>query len=129
MYGMLKLNMESMENIWQVWKSLPEEIQEALKKALEEAPSEEIMMSGCPTCESTDTRDCDEVEGIQDCTIGLCLDCGHLFCSKCRRDLSQNLNCSHWEICETCLQADENGLCDIEPSKCKKIKSDLNGTE
>ena len=131
---MLKLNMENMEKIWQVWKALPEEIQDALKKAVDEASSEEqfiaeISIGDCPECKSTDTRDCDEVEGIHDCTIGLCMDCGHLFCSRCRRDLSQNLNCKHWEICETCIEADENLSCEIGPAKCKKLKSDPDSPE
>ncbi len=126
--------MENMENIWQVWKSLPEEIQDALKKAVDEASSEErfvseIVIGACPNCRSTETRDCDEVEGIQDCTIGLCMDCGFLFCSECRRDLSQDLNCKHWEICENCIEADENLLCEIGPAKCKRVKSELGGME
>ena len=87
------------------------------------------MIGDCPKCKSTATRDCDEIEGIQDCTIGLCMDCGHLFCSECRQDLSQNLNCKHWEICETCIEADENLLRKTGPEKCKKLKSELSGTE
>lgn len=123
-----------MENIWQVWKSLPEEIQNALKRAVDQASSEEqsvseIVIGACPACRSTDTRDCDEVEGIQDCTIGLCMDCGHLFCSACRSDLSQNLNCKHWEICETCVEADENLSCEVGAAKCKKLKGELSEAE
>jgi hypothetical protein len=126
--------MENMENIGQVWKSLPEEIQDALKKAVDEAASEEqfvseIMIGACPKCKGTATRDCDEVARIQDCTIGLCMDCGHLFCSECRRDLSQTLNCKHWEICENCIEADENFTCEIGPEKCKKLKSEISGAE
>jgi len=75
---MLKLKMKNMVNIWQKWKFLPQEIQEALKKAFDETTSKEdfiseIMIGACPICESNVTRDCDEVDGIQDITIGLCM--------------------------------------------------------
>jgi|SRR5208283_2369537 len=123
-----------MENSWQVWKSLPQEIQDALKKAMDQASSEEDFVAGtmigaCPKCKSTVTRDCDEINGIQDITIGLCMECGHLFCTECRGDLSKNLNCKHWEICENCIEADENFSCETGPANCKKLKSELSGTE
>jgi hypothetical protein len=120
--------MEDMENIWQKWKALPEDIHDALKKAFDEASPEEEFIN-CPKCRSAYTKDCDEVEGINDRTIVLCMDCGHLICSECRRDLSQNLNCDHWGICETCVEADENLSCEIGASKCKKIKSEIYRTE
>jgi hypothetical protein len=124
--------MENMKNIWKVWKFLPEEIQAALKKAVDEASSEKQFVSeigACPKCTSPETRDCDEIDGIRDCTMGLCLDCGFLFCTECKGDLTQNLNCKHWEICENCVDADENFTCETGAANCKKLKSELSGAE
>jgi len=125
---MLKIEIESLENNWQKWKALPEDVQDALKKAFDEAISEEDFVN-CPKCKNAHTKDCDEVDAIQDRSIGLCMDCGHLFCLACKRDLSQNLNCKHWEICETCIEADENLSCEIGPAKCTRIVIELDGIE
>jgi hypothetical protein len=124
--------MEDKDSFWEVWNSLPKDVQEALQKAIEESSAiseeqfiAEVMIGDCPKCGSTNTKDCDSVDGIEDFTVGLCMKCGYLWCSECGRPLMNDIHCEHWEICDTCDEADEIGFCDIDPLECKKLKDEL----
>jgi hypothetical protein len=124
--------MEESKDFSKIWDSLPEDIQETLKKAIEESNAEteeqflaEIMIGECPQCESDQTKDCENVDGIEDFSVGLCMKCGYLWCSECRRSLVQGVKCKHWAICETCDQTDEIGYCGIDAPDCEKLNNEL----
>lgn len=124
--------MEDNDEILNLWASLPKDLQQKLKKIAEESSAAtdeqfiaEVMIGECPRCGSNHTKDCDEVDGIEDLTVGLCMRCGYLWCSECGRSLTQNIQCEHWEICEECEEADETGFCDIDPMECQKLKDEL----
>jgi hypothetical protein len=124
--------MEDSKDFNEMWDSLPEDIQETLKKAIEESSAEtedqflaEIMIGECPQCESDQTKDCENVDGIEDFSVGLCMDCGYLWCSECGRSLVRGVKCKHWAICDTCDQADEIGYCGIDAPDCEKLNDEL----
>jgi hypothetical protein len=124
--------MEDSKDFSEMWDSLPNDIQETLKKAVEEssAVSEEqfiaeIMIGECPNCSSNQTKDCEKVGGIEDFSVGLCMNCGYLWCSECGRPLNKNTKCKHWEICDTCDKADEIGYCGIYALDCEKLNNEL----
>ncbi len=126
------MNMEDNDGILKIWASLPKDIQEALKKSVEESSAvteeqfiAEIMIGECPHCGSKNTKDCEEMEGIEDFTVGLCMNCGFLWCSECGRSLFQNIRCKHWEICDKCDEADEMGMCEVDPIECEKLNKEL----
>ena len=124
--------MEDNDEILRIWASLPKDIQETLKKAVDESSAvteeqfiAEIMIGECPKCGSKNTKDCEEIEGIEDLTVGLCMNCGFLWCSECGRPLVHVTYCKHWEICDECEEADEMGMCDIDPIECEKLNKEL----
>jgi hypothetical protein len=124
--------MDHKDDFKKLLSSLPYDMQEILKKALEESSATteeqflaEIMIGECPYCKSNNTKDCEEVDGIEDCTVGLCMRCGYLWCSECGRSLIHNINCKHWNICDRCDQADEFGICDIDPLECDTLNKEL----
>ena len=84
----------------------------------------EAMVGECPECGSANTVDCDEVEGIYDIEVGLCGNCGYLWCLECGSHLTSGIICGHWEICSNCAkEKDEFGSCGIPPLECKEIKN------
>jgi hypothetical protein len=124
--------MEDSKDFLKIWDSLPKDIQETLKRVVEESSSTseeqfiaEIMIGECAKCGSNQTKDCEKVEGIEDFSVGLCINCGYLWCSECGRSLVQDIKCKHWVICDTCEKADELGYCDIDALDCEKLNKDL----
>jgi hypothetical protein len=124
--------MEDNEEILKIWASLPKEVQDALRDAAEESSAvtdeqfiAEIMIGECPQCGSKNTKDCEEIDGIEDFTVGLCMNCGFLWCSECGRPLVHSILCNHWAICDTCDETDELGMCDLDPMECKKLQEEL----
>ena len=54
--------------------------------------------------------------------MGLCRDCGYLWCSECGRPVERGAECIHWMICEACpREKDEFEDCGIPPWECEKI--------
>jgi hypothetical protein len=124
--------MDHKDDFMKIWASLPDDVQDMLKKAMEESSAStedqflaEIMIGECPHCRHNNTKDCEEVDGIEDCTVGLCMRCGYVWCSECGRPLIDGIHCKHWEICDQCDQADEYGMCDIDPLDCDKLNKEL----
>ncbi|MEW6053632.1 MAG: hypothetical protein AB1552_07585 [Nitrospirota bacterium] len=109
--------------------SLPEDIKILLKKAREKSSAvsreqflAEVMTGKCPECGSSETKNCEKAEGIEDFTVGLCVRCGFLWCSECGKPLSKTLHCIHWDICRKCEISDESGYCGNDLLECKKLR-------
>ncbi len=115
------------ENHETMWELLPSEIQDSLRKAVEEKrgkPKAERggVIRSCPRCGTTDTANCDRVAGIDDVTIGLCISCGYLWCLECDAALLTTILCGHWQVCTHCGEKkDAAGLCNTAAWKCKHI--------
>lgn len=81
-----------------------------------------IFVGNCPACESESTITCDEIEGIDDPTVGMCNACGFMWCLECGSEVRRGENCGHWDICENCdEEKDEFEDCGIPPSECPKV--------
>lgn len=123
--------MKDDEDFTELFKALPEDIQDELIKAVEESDAtspddfiSQVFVGECPECGSNNTGDCEEVPEIEDITLGLCNDCGHVWCTECGRAVAKGSVCEHWEICERCTKKkDEFGSCGIPPWECKKIST------
>jgi hypothetical protein len=64
------------------------------------------------------------VEEVEDITLGLRKDCGHIWCTDCGRAVTKGNACEHWKICERCTKKkDEFGDCGIHLWECKKIST------
>jgi hypothetical protein len=101
------------------------DIKKAIAKAIELTSAKndeqflaEVMTGNCPRCGSNQIKDCRKVEGINDITVGLCMQCGLLWCLECGKLLVDNIHCNHWDICMKCDIVDE---CDIDLKDCKQI--------
>ncbi|MEW6419325.1 MAG: hypothetical protein AB1480_14635 [Nitrospirota bacterium] len=116
------------EQFYEAWETLPEEIRDYLKKAFEESLTEEqfisaVMVGECPKCGSANTVDCDEIQGIEDATLGLCRNCGYFWCLECGSRLTSGIACGHWKICDECgEEKDEFGDCGIPAWECEHIE-------
>lgn len=121
------------EEFREILEGLPEEVKDYLRQVADRSASEEeflrnIFVGDCPHCGSKNTNDCSDLYVVEDPTLGLCGDCGHLWCLECggkiRGDISspEDLVCGHWEICENCeLIDEESGLCEVPPWECERI--------
>ena len=79
----------------------------------------EIMTGNCPRCASNQIKDCRKVEGINDISVGLCMQCGVIWCLECGRSLVGNVHCNHWCICLLCDRLD---TCDIDLRGCSNLR-------
>ena len=121
--------MKDKKDFTKLWGALPEDLQNELAKAVEESSAEspeeflrEIFIGQCPKCGSRDSRDCEEVPGIENITLALCNTCGYLWCTECGRSVAKGGTCEHWEICEKCTRKKNKfGDCGIPTWECKKV--------
>ena len=72
----------------EVFASLDEESQEAMRSAFEKSETAEefvnrVMVGDCPSCGSADVGDCGEDPEIRDNCVGRCYACGKLWCLEC----------------------------------------------
>jgi hypothetical protein len=69
------------------------------------------MMGDCPNCGSKHTRDGDDAgfpkEKAGDITVGICLECGYVWCLECG-DALASWPCQHWQ--EWSQYCEANGL-------------------
>ncbi|MBN2168659.1 MAG: hypothetical protein JW738_05395 [Actinobacteria bacterium] len=107
--------------------NLPDEAIEIFEKAVaggmsEEELMREIFIGDCPKCSSKNVFSGDEIEDIDDATVGFCEDCGFIWCMECGFPLEHGEECGHWEVCEECGEdKDEYGFCGIETWECPYI--------
>jgi hypothetical protein len=126
------MTQRKIDNTDTMWELLPAEIQDTLQKAFEEKKGKPKPERGgeirtCPHCGEKDTTDCDQVLGIEDSTIGLCIACGYLWCLECDAALLTSILCGHWQICAYCGEKkDSSGSCKTVAWKCKHVKAWLN---
>jgi hypothetical protein len=118
---------EEEPDLYGICLSFRRDIRIMLKRALElsSAVTHEQFLSEligtCPRCGSSQTKDCEHVEGIKDFTVGLCTACGHLWCIECGKPLLKDAVCTHWEICRKCDLAEMSGFCSADLMKCAKL--------
>lgn len=113
------------------WAFLPLDIQRELRKAIEESSTKneneftwEILVGRCPKCGSDKTMDCEGIEGIDDGTVGLCRRCGFLWCTECGSALGANIDCGHWEVCDSCqISKNEDEDCGYSAPGCDIIQN------
>jgi len=88
------------EILWFSLTQLPPDVQEALSLAVQKYNNVEdftsaIMVGPCPKCAGEKTRDWDDI-GLDDATVGTCLECGYTWCLECG-DALETWPCPHWE--------------------------------
>lgn len=116
------------EGFRDTWERMPEEMKDYFVKAAEESATPEefvsrIMVGSCPQCGSTETVSCEEVDKIEDPTIGQCRECGFLWCLECEAPVSPDQECRHWDVCRECdAPKNEVGDCEQVPSECEPMK-------
>ncbi len=121
--------MNRKDDFGELWDALPEDVREELLKAAEESTAQsveefisEIFVGECPKCGSKATKDCEEATGIEDMTVGLCENCGYLWCTECGRSVEKGKTCEHWAVCEKCTEEkDEYGDCGLATWECEKV--------
>lgn len=113
--------------------ALSQEAADSLERATFGSMTEEeflrsVFVGDCPVCESANTNTTDEIEGMGDPTVGICHDCGFLWCLECGLALEAGETCGHWGICEECTEEkDEFEDCGIEVWECPFIMEWLAG--
>jgi len=132
----------------EMFEQMPEDLKEAFNSAVvasgkskdefveglwEEIASEEgtddedellrsIFVGDCPECGSARTLSGDEIDEVEDPTLGFCQDCGLLWCLECKMGVEAGEECGHWEVCESCSEdKDEFGDCGVMPFECPVI--------
>lgn len=114
-------------------ENLPSYARDLLSRAAsgdisEEEFLREVFVGDCPRCESSDTVDCDRVEGVEDVTVGLCNECGFTWCLECGVPVDRGEACGHWEICDECSEEkDEYEECGIPPFECPQVVEWMQG--
>ena len=108
-------------------REVPDEVKALIESAASGDISEEeflrvVFIGDCPSCSSSKTICCDETEGIEDPTVGMCEDCGFIWCTECGSPLVMGETCGHWEVCDACDEPrNEFGECDIDLDECPYI--------
>ena len=118
------------DDLSRLWGDLPKDVREKLieavggsdASAMEEFLSE-MFIGDCPHYGSRVTGDCEDEPDIEDVTVGICFDCGYLWCAECGRPVTWDLPCEHWAICEKCPEADGSGDCGLFAWECEKVST------
>jgi len=110
------------------WERMPEAMKDYFMQAAAESSSPEefvarIMVGGCPQCGAADTASGDMIKEIDDPTVGMCRECGFVWCLECETPLEPGSECWHWNVCRDCDHPkNEYGDCGTLPSECEPIK-------
>ncbi len=122
--------MKDDDDFTEMFNALPEDLRDELLAAVKESDAtsaedliSQILVGECPQCLSSNTRDCEDVAETEDITIGLCKDCGHIWCTECGRTVTKGSTCEHWAICDRCRKKkDEFGDCGIPHGSARKLQ-------
>lgn len=123
---------ERVEAIRQMSAKMPPEVRRIVDVALRQYETADdfvaaMMIGQCPKCGSESVRDCEGIQGLDDTTVGMCLDCGQRWCLECGALLTnQNDACPHWTVCEECPTRQQNG-CTVDPSHCTWLQDQMSG--
>ena len=71
-----------------IFEIMDVEAMEMLKEVAERSSTVEEFISRvnvgqCPKCGSPDTRDCEDIPGVEDICVGECIACGYRWCLEC----------------------------------------------
>jgi len=116
------------EGFRDTWDKMPEDVKDYFVKAADESRTSaefvaRIMVGSCPQCGSIDTASGEDVENIEDPTVGMCKACGFLWCLECELPLTAGSECLHWQVCRDCdVPKNEYGDCEKLPSECGPMK-------
>ena len=95
---------------------------QALLKEAEEFACHSLV-GDCPRCGGHNTKDCETIVDIEDATVGVCLDCGYLWCLECGFELKEE-ECPHWAVCDKCDHQGEYWQEDA--SECSLVQDFMN---
>lgn len=105
------MNEHEGDALWYGLTLLPTEIQQRVSELIHQGKSKEefvsaLLIGPCPNCGSEKTRDGEDTgiptgQEMGDTTVGVCLECGYLWCLTCGVPLS-SWPCPHWTICDSC---------------------------
>ena len=89
------------EVLWFAMTKLPREVQEGLFTLIEKHDNVDefisaVMVGECPKCGSEKTRDAEDIKSMDDATVGVCMDCGYVWCLECGEPLDE-WPCPHWD--------------------------------
>ena len=122
-------NTQDNSDLLAMFAALRGDIRRMIEKAIEQtSPINEeqflaqVMTGNCPRCDSNQIKDCRKVESINDITVGLCMQCGFIWCLDCGKPLTKDIHCDHWDVC---LQCDRLNDCDIDLKECEKLKGNI----
>ena len=116
------------EGFRDTWERMPPDMKDYFVKAAGESRTSaefvaRIMVGSCPQCGSAATVDCDQVADIEDPTVGMCKDCGYVWCLECELPMSGGGECLHWDVCRNCdVPKNEVGDCEMAPSECDPMR-------
>jgi hypothetical protein len=121
-----KLEFEAMKTLY----SQPKRIWRPFEQALQRARSEEefiqmVMVGVCPKCKSGNTKDCERELGIEDSTVGHCMDCDTYWCLECGATLENPQEaCGHYgsiwaQLEEIMMELGESGR--LDPASVRKF--------
>lgn len=102
------------------------DLQEEMRQLAQDAGSADefansIFLGDCPKCGSKKVENCDEVKGIENVTVGHCLDCGLFWCSECGYHLKKGeKECPHWKVCGKCPDEDDCPYI-VDATECEKV--------
>ena len=104
---------EEIEAVKEMLTEMSPDMMAELRDAFEKSTTGEefvnrIMVGDCPTCGSSNTKDCESDPDIEDPCVGKCIDCGQYWCLECDR----TLDASH-PSCEKCIaewEEEDDGL-------------------
>lgn len=81
-----------------------------------------IFVGTCPKCGSENVSDCDEMDGVEDVTVGRCFDCGLFWCTECGYQLKKGeKHCPHWTACDGCKE-EEDCPHIVDTTQCPRVR-------
>ena len=101
---------EELDAVAEALDCVAPELMSEIRAAIEESTSGEdfinrIMVGHCPSCDSSNATHCEHDVGIEDASVGRCLECGHYWCLLCDEPLTKDDPICH--PCEEALESDE----------------------
>jgi hypothetical protein len=111
-----------------LWRELDDLTKQRLKEAMRKPLDDEgvflaeMWVGSCIHCGSELTMDLTEVEDLENPAVGLCKQCGGMWCIECYAPIvASDLECGHYAICVECGECDvDSVLLDESPGGAEK---------